>query len=221
VTDIIEEMKEYYCERANEYDDWYNRKNNYDKGEELNTLWFENLEILKSYCLNIKEHSILELAAGTGKWTQYLKESNRITIVDFSDEMLKINVSRTGVSCLKKDIFDLVVDEPENYDMCFFGFWLSHVPEERLDDFFFSVRKSVSRGARVVIFDSYLNKNELNCLKFENNIQVRPLLDGKIFNVYKKYYTQSELEEKIGKYFSEFKIELTPHYFFIFDGILK
>lgn len=219
---VIEDMKQYYKERASEYEEWYDRKNRYDKGEELNKLWFKNIELLKDYTLSIKGHSILELASGTGKWTQFLIKNNKVLAVDNSNEMLEINRARSGVEGIKQDIFSLSIDNPNNYDACFFGFWLSHVPENQLDEFFQTIKKSLAKNARVIIFDSYLNQTELNCLKYEDNVQDRALNNGKVFKVYKKYYTKEELENLIGnRYFKEYKITLTPEYFYIFDGILE
>ena len=50
---------------------------------------------------------------------------------------------------------DLFAWEPERtYDVCFFSFWLSHVPEERFQEFWAKVRRAVRSEGRVFFIDS-------------------------------------------------------------------
>jgi len=219
--DINNEMKKYYHERAKEYDDWYLRNGSYDKGENLNQLWYSDLKILVEYAKNIKNHHILELAAGTGMWTQHLILNNSVLPTDSSSAMLDINKKRTGLDGMILDAFNIHSSSFSEYDSCFFGFWLSHITKELITPFFDGLIKCLSEKSRIIIFDSYFNKNELNCLNFENQIQQRVLKNGKVFNVYKKYYTKEELKEIGDIFFDSYKILNTPNYFYIFDGILK
>lgn len=217
---LIEEMKLYYSERAREYDEWYLRKNQYDKGVEKNKLWFSDLNVLKEYAQSIQGHKIIELAAGTGMWTQFLAENNDVMPVDNSQEMLDCNFDRTGIVGKQVDIFETSWHREFESDLCFFGFWLSHIPPERLQKFWSIVKQLLIRNGRIVVFDSYLNRTELNCLSHENNVQVRVLNDGRQFRVYKKYYTKHELEQIANELFSEYKLIFTENYFYILDGSL-
>jgi ubiquinone/menaquinone biosynthesis C-methylase UbiE len=219
--DIEDEMKIYYEKRAGEYEEWYLRKNRFDKGETLNRKWFHDLEELKVFALSIKNKNIIELAAGTGMWTQYLAKNNCVLPIDSSASMLKINQKRTGLEGIVGDIYDFQIDLKKEYDLCFFGFWLSHVPKEKITTFFIRLRSLLKSTARVIIFDSYLNPNELNCLSYKENIQIRALNSGETFNVYKKYYTKDELIEIAKPHFKSFKIQFTENYFYMFDGNLN
>jgi len=219
--DINSEMKKYYHERAQEYDDWYLRNGSYDKGKELNKLWFSDLNILKEYAENIENRDILELAAGTGMWTQYLMLKNSVLPTDSSSEMLNMNHKKTGLDGLILDAFNIPPSSFTGYNTCFFGFWLSHIDKEFVAPFYEGLIRGLSKKSRAIIFDSYFNKNELNCLNFENQIQQRVLKNGSVYNVYKKYYTKKELTELGDLFFDTYKIFTTPNYFYIFDGILK
>ena len=68
---------------------------------------------------------VLELAAGTGVWTeQLLRLSERVTAVDAVAEVLELNRARTGGAAeyLLADLF--AWQPPRRFDVCFFGFWL-------------------------------------------------------------------------------------------------
>ncbi len=43
---MIEEMKTYYSARAKEYDEWFFRQGRYDRGPEMNALWFRELRAM-------------------------------------------------------------------------------------------------------------------------------------------------------------------------------
>lgn len=78
--------------------------------------------------------SVLELACGPGVWTGHLlRHASEVTAVDASPEMLAIAAARVGnrrVRFIEADLFTWKPDR--RYDVVFFGFWLSHVPAERL-----------------------------------------------------------------------------------------
>ena len=76
---------------------------------------------------------VLELACGTGRWTELLlRHATSVTAVDASPEMLAIasaRVSDERVRFIQADLFTWAPDR--RYDVVFFGSWLSHVPLER------------------------------------------------------------------------------------------
>ena len=81
---------------------------------------------------------VLELACGTGVWTQHLLASARsITAVDGAPEMLDLARARVPASgpvrFVQADLFTWLPDR--RYDTVFFGFWISHVPEEQFEPF--------------------------------------------------------------------------------------
>ena len=45
---IIQEQIAYYDARASEYDEWFYSIGRYDRGEELNGLWFNEVAVVKS-----------------------------------------------------------------------------------------------------------------------------------------------------------------------------
>lgn len=154
--DVLGEQAAYYRVRAAEYDEWFYRLGRYDCGDALNRRWFAEVhQIMKALHDVGPVGEVLELACGTGIWTeQLLTISQRITAVDVSPEMLALNRDRLqapNVAYVQRDLFAW---EPEaQYDMVFFAFWLSHVPPEQLDAFLDKVRRALKPGGRLFIVD--------------------------------------------------------------------
>jgi demethylmenaquinone methyltransferase/2-methoxy-6-polyprenyl-1,4-benzoquinol methylase len=98
---------------------------------------------------------VLELACGTGVWTQHLVRFARtVTAVDGAPEMLARAQARDGnesVRFIEADLFAWRSDR--RYDAVFFGFWLSHVPEEHFDSFWSLVDDCLRPGGQVFFCD--------------------------------------------------------------------
>src|SRR4051794_15760011 len=110
------------------------------------------------------EGDVLELACGPGTWTRHLVEhATSVTCVDASPEMLAIAERRhrvDGVSFERADIFTW--SPKRRNDVVFFGFWLSHVPPGRFDDFWSLVADCLKPTGRVFfVDDGYRTTDEL------------------------------------------------------------
>ena len=108
--DTIAEMKAYYRARATEYDEWFLRQGRYDRGPEMNALWFRELNDVQLALSALKiAGDVLELAPGTGIWTEhFLKTATSVTAVDASPEMIAMNQARVAdprVSYVQADLF--------------------------------------------------------------------------------------------------------------------
>ena len=104
----------------------------------------------------VRGAEVLELACGTGLWTQRLADGNRhVTAVDASPETIAINRERVGSANVEyhvADIFSWV--PPTTYDVVFFSFWLSHVPPARFEEFWALVRAALKPGGQAFFIDS-------------------------------------------------------------------
>src|SRR5262245_61396075 len=127
----------YYSERADEYDEWYLRTGRYDRGPAFQQQWQAELaEVAQALAAFGPTGDVLELAAGTGHWTERLAQTAAtLTALDGSPETLTVNARRTGGK-VRYEVADLFEWQPNReYDVVFFGFWLSHVPPERFAEF--------------------------------------------------------------------------------------
>lgn len=98
---------------------------------------------------------VLELAAGTGQWTGLLAElAGELTATDASPEMLALNAAKLGDPRIEYRVADVFGLEPSaDYDVVFFGFWLSHVPRARFDAFWGIVDGLLEPRGRAIFVD--------------------------------------------------------------------
>ena len=151
VQSLLSEQQRYYRARASEYDDWWFRRGRYTLDGEAREGWLADVAELESELERFgPAGDVLELAAGTGIWTQSLaRYASRVTAVDASPEVLERNRATVGPdAAVEYVVADLFAWEPARaYDVCFFGFWLSHVPRERVAEFWGLVAGRCGRPA--------------------------------------------------------------------------
>ena len=197
---ILNEQIAYYRERAAEYDEWFYRKGRYDRGVELNQQWFKEAQVVREALHHLpKQLHILEFAGGTGIWTQELVTlADQVTVVDAAPEMIQINkakVQSLSVNYIHADIFNW---QPNRvYDMVFFGFWLSHVPPDKLAPFLELVASALKPGGLVFMIDSRSHSTGTATNQSTTTAgfhQQRRLNDGREFQIVKIYYETQPLE---------------------------
>lgn len=196
----LQKMKEYYRERAREYDEWFYRQGRYDRSAETNAHWFSEVdEVFAAFDACHLTGDALELAPGTGIWTERLvRTASTITAVDASPEMIEVNrvkVASSRVSYVQADLFTW---QPERtYDAVVFCFWISHVPLERLDDFLRSVASALRPGGKVFFVDgrreptSTASNHQLPTE--DSQVMTRILNDGRAFEIVKNFYDPLDL----------------------------
>jgi 2-polyprenyl-3-methyl-5-hydroxy-6-metoxy-1,4-benzoquinol methylase len=199
---IIQQQIEYYKARAAEYDDWHMRTGRYDRGEEHRQKWLHELNEIRTTLESlIPEGNILELACGTGLWTNSLvSNADKVVAVDSSEEVLEINrnlIRDDRVTYIKADLFNW--KPSEKYDFIFFGFWLSHVPSTKFDDFWNMVKNALNEDGKVFFVDSlYTQDSTAKNHVIDQSGQVkRKLDDGREFEIVKVFYEPPALLQKL------------------------
>jgi SAM-dependent methyltransferase len=153
---------------------------------------------------------VLELACGTGAWTQrLLRHATSLTAVDAAPEMLAIASARVGdakVRFIEADLFTWTPDR--RYDVVFFAFWLSHVPLERFESFWSLVADCLNPDGRVfLVDDAHRTPDELINGESSSTIR-RRLNDGTPHRIVKVPHRPADLEERIGRL--GWRIAVTP-----------
>jgi len=191
--DILDQQRDYYRHRAPEYDQWWRREGRYTLDEQARQNWEQDIaEVAHALDAFAPAGDVLELAAGTGWWTERLtRHATHITAVDASTETLALNRERTGatgkVTYRQADIFAWT-PPASAFDTVFFAYWLSHVPAERLDAFWAMAGHALRPGGRVFLIDSYRPE------RVPGDLQHRRLNDGREFRVVKRFWQPAELE---------------------------
>lgn len=219
-TQTLQEMQTYYQERAHEYDEWFYRQGRYNASPEVNARWFAEVdEVFAAVASFHLTGDVLELAPGTGIWTERLvRTASTVTAVDASPEMIEINrarVSSKQVSYLQADLFQW---QPEQtYDAVFFGFWISHVPLERLDSFLHSVAAMLRPGGKVFFVDSQCASTSTTADQQrpvqDSQITTRILNDGRSFEIVKNFYDPADLATRCTSAGFDITIRETSTYF--------
>lgn len=223
--ETIQEQIAYYKARAKEYNEWFYRIGRYDHGAEINQRWFDETAVLKNVVQQVGTvESVLELACGTGIWTQeLLKIGKQITAIDASQEMIEINRQKLNAPNVEYRQLDLFSWQPDKqYDLVFFSFWLSHVPPTEVDNFLSKVYNAVLPGGKVMIIDSYfeITSSAKDHLLEKNEIyQKRKLNDEREFQIFKIYYQSDALANKLTQAGFQAEVRLTDTYFIHAQGV--
>jgi demethylmenaquinone methyltransferase/2-methoxy-6-polyprenyl-1,4-benzoquinol methylase len=197
--EFLARQQEYYRARAGEYDEWWDRRGRYDHGPLENAAWFrERTEVAAAWAATAFTGEVLELACGTGFWTSRLAQRASVTAIDGSPEMLRAAAVRPGNERVRFRQADLFAWEPERqYDAIFFGFWLSHVPPERLEEFLRKVKRAIRPGGKVFMVDSLpdpiTTSPDQPLPTAEQPWLERRLNDGRTFSIIKVFYTPERL----------------------------
>lgn len=224
-TKLIRDQIAYYRSRSSEYDEWFYRIGRYDRGQELNNRWFAEIEIVQKALREIGQvNQVLELASGTGIWTeQLLQISTKIEAIDASQETIAINQNKLNSDKVIYQHQDIFAWEPQQeYDLVFFSFWLSHVPPDLLPSFFNKVYLATHKGGQIFIIDSrndYTSRAKDHPVNGQNGIyQTRKLNDSKEFEVVKIYYQPDELQTLLVNAGFTANVRVTESYFIYAHG---
>jgi len=210
------ELRRYYAARAREYEAIY------EKPERQADL--RGLEALLPDLL--ANRRVLELACGTGYWTQFLaRKARSVLAVDASSETLELAAAKPlpadRVVLRVADVYDLP-DELGLFDGAFAGFWWSHVPVREQARFLASLDQRLAAGARVVLLDNLYVEGSSTPISHSdedgNTYQRRRLADGTEHVVLKNFPTENQLREAVGQFGSSFRfVRLEYYWVFVFE----
>jgi SAM-dependent methyltransferase len=222
---LLKEQIAYYRARAPEYDQWFLRRGRYDRGPQANAEWHAEVALVRRALERFHPAGdILELACGTGLWTQQLLAGARsITAVDAAPEALALNRERLRSPRVRYVEADLFAWRPrERFDAVFFGFWLSHVPAPKFDSFWRTVAGSLKADGRFFFVDS---KYEPSSTARDHRLgdpaedtAARKLNDGREYRIIKVFYRPAELQERLRALGFAAAVRETPQYFLYGEG---
>ncbi|HKA44895.1 MAG TPA: class I SAM-dependent methyltransferase [Burkholderiales bacterium] len=207
------ELRKYYAARAREYEKIY------EKPERQADL--RKLEVLLPDMLAGRR--VLELACGTGYWTQFLiRKAEHIVAVDASPETLELAVAKElpsqQVEYQVADVYELSA-ALGTFDGAFAGFWWSHVPVRDQPRFLKSLDERLRPGARIALLDNrYVEGNSTPISHRDddgNTFQRRRLDDGSEHVVLKNFPTEQQLRRVIGAYGRKMEF-LRLQYYWVF-----
>lgn len=224
MSEVLNHQIAYYRARAPEYDEWFYRLGRYDRGEAHTRQWQREAQQVRDQLHSRSGFAhILELAPGTGIWTeQLIMIGERVTAIDASPEMIAINRAKLQCERVEYTQADLFAWQPRRqYDMIFFGFWLSHVPADKLSAFLDTVYMALKPGGRLFIVDSLAPdqaRAHSQTSSLTGDLQGRMLKDGSRYQIVKIYYDLKELSQTLRRHGFAIEVKGTENFFLYADG---
>ena len=200
------DMEDYYRRRAEEYEEIYYR-DDADRQEEQKKIANKLKETLTG-------RRVLEIACGTGYWTQFLsKTAQSIVATDIVQEVLEIakrKQYKCPISFLKEDVYNLSFED-NSFNGGLANFWFSHIPKDRIDPFLKGFHRLLQTGSKVFIADNvYIPGVGGELIKKEgkeNTYKLRRLKDGSENLVLKNYFSTNKLLKIFSKHVKRFSGE--------------
>jgi SAM-dependent methyltransferase len=188
------DLVEYYSKRASEYEAIYGRQDPI-RLSELRAISHAIMENFRGRC-------VLEVACGTGYWTQLAaKVAERIEAIDESFEMLEIarakNIPADKVGFAQADAYNLDT-VAGTFDAGLSNFWFSHIPKAQVNEFLHGFHKKLLTRATVFMADNVyvpdIGGELIRRTEIEDTFKIRELSTGSKHVVLKNYYDEEELQ---------------------------
>jgi demethylmenaquinone methyltransferase/2-methoxy-6-polyprenyl-1,4-benzoquinol methylase len=208
----MDDLTAYYAKRAAEYERVYDRP---ERQADLAALR-ERIGRL------FAGRRVLELACGTGYWTQVIAGAARhVVALDINDETLDVArrkpLPRGNVTFSIGDAY--APPALPECDGLFAGFWWSHVPRSRLDGFLERASRTVAPGSLVAFLDNrFVEGSSTPRSRTDadgNTYQVRTVDDGSTHEVLKNFPSEDELLGSAARFGTGARLELLEHYWLL------
>jgi len=209
----MDKLAAYYARRAAEYERIYARP---ERQADLAAL---KARIGKMF----GGRKVLELACGTGYWTEVIAASAaQVTAIDINEEVLQIARAKSypqrRVTFLAGDCY-APPGSGRSHDALFAGFWWSHVALEKLDSFLQGILLSIKPGALIAFLDNnYVEGSSTPVARRDaagNGYQLRKLEDGSEHEVLKNFPAEGELIQRASRHGWGANVELLEHYWLL------
>lgn len=205
-------LEKYYARRASEYEKVYRKP---ERQAEL--AWLRNRvpELLRG-------RTVLEVACGTGYWTQHIaREARAVYACDINEPVLEIARDKglpPNTHFFRADAVSLD-GAPSGCNAAFAGFWWSHVKKAELAKFVANLAAKLEPGSEVVILDNtFTNWSSTPLSRRDeegNTYQTRQLDNGQSFEILKNFPTPQELTEAVRPVAREARLEALQYYWLL------
>jgi demethylmenaquinone methyltransferase/2-methoxy-6-polyprenyl-1,4-benzoquinol methylase len=206
------ELVDYYRRRAAQYEAIYAKP---ERQPDL-------ARLRDRVCAAFAGRHVLEIACGTGYWTQVIAAVARgIVAADLAEEPMTLARAKRYVrepAFVSADAYAL----PEalgRFDAAFAGFWWSHLPLGRIGEFLSSLHARLRPGARVMMLDNrYVEGSSTPIAGVDaqgNSYQLRHLADGGALRVLKNFPSAADLRARLAPYARQMEVEELEYYWLL------
>jgi demethylmenaquinone methyltransferase/2-methoxy-6-polyprenyl-1,4-benzoquinol methylase len=202
-------MEDYYRARAAEYDEFYEIPERQDDLARLKTWLVERA----------RDRSILEVAAGTGHWTEAAAQvAKAITATDYNWETLAFAARRSlgpHVTLITADAYALP-EFASTFDIGMAHLWWSHVGKQRRHEFLSHFVSRLQPGASILMIDQIFVEDLCRPIsgvdEWGNLLALRKLKSGAFYEIIKNYPTSEELQNSFAPFSDNIEIMLLDHF---------
>ncbi|HYF50751.1 MAG TPA: methyltransferase domain-containing protein [Planctomycetota bacterium] len=209
-------MFEYYNNRAPVYDVAYDfvRFPQYEAPV---------MEVVHAAQQTLKGRRVLEVACGTGFWTQHLADAAaHVTATDATPRTVEFAqqklAGRAAVQFVLSSAYELT-GVPADHDAAFHMRWFSHVPRSRYAEFFETLHSRIGSGSVVFCGDDVIQPHlKDTCYKkpgCEDNWQRRKLPDGSTYEIIKNHFTADELRAVFSAIGSDLQVQSNEYFWWV------
>jgi ubiquinone/menaquinone biosynthesis C-methylase UbiE len=206
-------MERYYSRRAAEYERIYDKP---ERQHELEWLRHRIPEIFRG-------RDVLEVACGTGYWTQFIaREARHVHACDINEAVLDIArekpIAAGRATFARADAITLE-GVPSGCDAAFAGFWWSHVKKNDLTKFVANLASKLDPGSVVAVLDNTYAEGSSTPISRRdaegNTYQMRTLASGEQYEVLKNFPTPAELTAAVQGVAREAHLESLTYYWLL------
>ena len=206
-------IERYYSRRAAEYERIY------DKPERQHELEWLRQRIPQVF----RGRTVLEVACGTGYWTQFIaREARHVHACDINESVLDIArekpIAAGHATFTRADAITLE-GVPNGCDAAFAGFWWSHVKKVDVAKFVANLAAKLEPGAVVAILDNTYAEGSSTPISRRdadgNSYQMRALASGEQYEVLKNFPTADELTQAVRGVAREAHLETLAYYWLL------
>jgi demethylmenaquinone methyltransferase/2-methoxy-6-polyprenyl-1,4-benzoquinol methylase len=206
------DLVQYYALRAAEYELVF------EKPERQ-----KDLQRMQAILLDVfRDKSVLEIACGTGWFTQRLIQTTKFVLAtDINEAVLECardkNLPAEKAQFQQDDIFNSSVDQ--QFEGLFAGFIWSHILLDQLDTFLKQCLQWVKPGGVLVFTDNFLIPGSSSPLHHTdadgNSYQLRRLQNGTEHLVLKNFPTETFLSEIFEQYTDQVEVLTLGYYWMV------
>lgn len=200
-------MLDYYAKRAPEYERIYAKP---ERQSDLAGLKARVRDLTRGV-------RVLDLACGTGFWTEAMTDARSIVGADYNDTVLRIARGKgiAGASFVRADN-DALPFAPGAFDVMTAGCWWSHVPLQHLRQHVEGLHRVLGPGVRMLWFDNQYVFGSSTPIAYNdehgNTWQCRPLQDGTEHDVLKNFPDDPTLLQAVAGIAQDVRINRLQYY---------
>jgi demethylmenaquinone methyltransferase/2-methoxy-6-polyprenyl-1,4-benzoquinol methylase len=213
----MDALAAYYAKRAPEYERIYQKP---ERQADLRALR-ESMEA------SFSGRRVLEVACGTGWWTQIVaRTAHSVAATDLNEEVLAIArtkpIPRGNVIFQRGNAFDLQTVAGE-FDAALAAFWWSHLTRADLSRFLDGFHQRLKPGSLVVFIDNnYVEGSSTPISRRDadgNTYQLRQLDDGSTTEVLKNFPTDEAIRSALDDRSTNLSIQRLTYYWLALNSL--